>query len=357
MKRLCQFVVLLMMTIGLSLKAQTDVTQFRPGVTVSGITYCLPKTAVRIVVTAERTIFTPGELNNYAERYLRLEDVRKQSETVWRITDVSIQPYGIPDTSKIYTIALKPKTIAPFVSLASDGRLLAIRDEASVPAMQPLPEGTSINAAPTPRQYFTQEMLTATSKAKLSELIAQEIFDIRDSYKALTRGEAENTPKDGKQLELMLNSLRDQESALTSMFAGYSQTSTHVYTFSVLPQAFTGKMMVARFSHQIGLLDVSNLAGAPLYLNIRQLETFPPEESDPATNKKRAKMQQGVYYNLPLRAELSISDAQNVYTQLETPLAQMGRVEILSDELFNKNVTTRVIFCPLTGGITRIAEQ
>ena len=51
-------------------------------------------------------------------------------------------------------------------------------------------------------------------------MLAESLMEIRDSYLSLTRGTADNMPTDGRQLELMLNSLHDQESALTAAFTG-----------------------------------------------------------------------------------------------------------------------------------------
>ena len=340
-----------------SVSAQTVVTQYQPGVTVEGVTYCLPKTGFRVVVTAEKKVFTPGELNKYAERYLRLGDVRTQAETQWVIRDIRLDAFGAPDTSKFYSIALRDKTKAPYVTLAPDGRLMAIRDVAQEPKLPELPQPVAAKPAPDARRYFTQEMLAVGNKAKLSELAAQEIFDIRESYNALVRGEAENSPKDGKQLELMLQTLGEQEAALTSLFAGTELVSTEVFTFNVVPDKVYDKLMVARFGDVVGLVDADNLAGAPLYLTVRALEPLPLEQDDADARKKKAKMQNSVRYNIPVKMEVTIADARKTYVKQEMMMGQFGRVEILSDVLFNKNATTRVQINPVTGGLVNIAEE
>ena len=45
-----------------------------------------------------------------------------------------------------------------------------------------------------PRTFLTQEILMASSSAKMAELVAQEIYNIRESKNALLRGEADNMP-------------------------------------------------------------------------------------------------------------------------------------------------------------------
>lgn len=51
--------------------AQTEVAPYIPGATVEGVTYYLPKTALRIIVLAEKQVYTPGEFCKYANMYLR----------------------------------------------------------------------------------------------------------------------------------------------------------------------------------------------------------------------------------------------------------------------------------------------
>ena len=43
----------------------------------------------------------------------------------------------------------------------------------------------------------------ASSTAKMAELVAKEIYNIRESKNALLRGQADNTPSDGAQLKIM----------------------------------------------------------------------------------------------------------------------------------------------------------
>ena len=57
-----------------SLMAQ-DVNPYAPGGLTEGVVYYLPKTQLKIKVTATRTAYTPGDLCQYAERYLRLKGI------------------------------------------------------------------------------------------------------------------------------------------------------------------------------------------------------------------------------------------------------------------------------------------
>jgi len=337
----------------LTIQAQTDVSNFVPGSTLEGVNYYMPRTAFRVVVEAEKTITTPGELNKYAFKYLRMKDVPTETSTAWRILKISLEPFGMPDKSKAYNIKVKSKTLAPLVSLTRDGILLGINKECVESTPSALPEGKAAEPLQNPKKYMSQEILAANSTAKMAELCAQEIYDIRESYNALIRGEADNTPKDGAQLKLMLDQLNLQAETLEGLFKGTTQTSTHVFTLNVDPQE-EGEQILFRFSSFLGLVDADDLSGRPIYLSLNNMNSTPAPVEDPAIALKKEKMEKGIYYNVPAREAVSIYDDQQTYVKGEFPMGQFGSVEILSNALFNKNVTTKVSFYQTTGGVEKI---
>ena len=337
--------------------AQTDVAPYQPGVTLDGVTYCLPRTAFRVVVTAEKTTYTPGEFCKYADRYLRLRDISPESNTQWKLKTVSMEAYGTPDPSKKYTIRLNPKTVAPLVELTEDGILLSINTEGEEETLGELPQGTKPGKRVNPRDFMNQEMLSSGSTAKMAELVAQEIYTIRESRNALTRGEAENTPKDGKQLELMLKHLSQQEEAYLELFKGFSETSTEVYSFIVEPSTELDKDVLFRFSSKLGIVDKDDLSGEPIYISIKDLKVIPEPVYDEKTAKKKVKLETGVYYNVPGRAQIRIHNQSQTFVEGEYPMGQFGKVEILSNVLFDKKNSTKVTFHQLSGGIRTIKDK
>ena len=58
-----------------TLNAQTQLAEYKPGVTTEGAVYFLPKTAIRFTFLVEKTTYTPGDFAAYAQRYMRLKDV------------------------------------------------------------------------------------------------------------------------------------------------------------------------------------------------------------------------------------------------------------------------------------------
>ncbi len=350
------FLFLILSLASASLSAQTEVEPFVPGSTLEGVAYFLPRTAFRVTIIAEKTTTRPGDFYKYADRYLRMPNVPTEESVTWSLKSITLEPYGKPDMNKAFSIKLKSKTVAPLVGLSRDGLLLSINTDAEESFLPELPKPERGLAPENPRSYMTQEMLTSGSTAKMAELCAQEIYDIRDSKNALIRGEAENTPKDGAQLKLMLDQLDKQASVLESLFCGTSQTDTEVFSLFYDPQQETDRDVLFRFSQKLGILDGDNLAGEPVIVSLKILETIPATVPSEEVIKKRAKMEQGVYYNVPARVKISIKYNNQEFVCMETPMAQFGIVEMLSNTLFDKKTTTQVTFFQTTGGTKDIME-
>lgn len=336
--------------------AQTEVEPFVPGSTLEGICYYLPRTAFRVTVVCEKTTTRPGDFHKYADRFLRLQDVPTEESTQWSLKSIKLEPYGKPDKNKAYNIKIKSKTVAPLVGLSHDGLLLSINTDANETFLPELPKPEKGATPENPRTYMTQEILAAGSTVKMAELCAQEIYDIRESKNALVRGEAENTPKDGAQLKLMLDQLDHQASVLESLFSGTQTTDTEVFSFFYDPQGQTERDILFRFSQKLGVLDAENLAGEPVSISVKPLEMIPTAVPSEETAKKRAKMDHGVYYNIPVRSRLNVTYKGQEYVNMETPVAQFGIVEILSNTLFDKKTTTQVTFFQETGGTKDVME-
>ena len=150
--------------------AQTEVSPYVPGATVEGVTYYLPRTALRLVVVAEKQVYTPGEFSKYADRYLRLSQIIQEPYTKWSIKSIDMVPYGVPDPQKVYSIQLKKRTVAPLVGLTSEGILLSINTDGEEEPLPAIPKGNDAPKRLNPRDYMNQEILSAGSNAKIAEL-------------------------------------------------------------------------------------------------------------------------------------------------------------------------------------------
>lgn len=187
--------------IATSAYAQTDVSTGIMRGKDYGVTYLLPKTEIEIVVQATKHTYMPGEFCKYADRYLRMNNVSADPNIYWTIDKVQTHVAGVPDKDNVYFVKLKDKTVAPLMELTEDGIVRSI----NIPLNSHTIPATKITAAAQeiidPRKFLTEEILMASSRAKMAELVAKEIYNIRESKNALLRGEADNMPQDGAQLK------------------------------------------------------------------------------------------------------------------------------------------------------------
>lgn len=321
-----------------------------------GVLYTLPKTEIKIDVKVAKVVYTPGEFSRYADRYLYLPDVSSEAAQYWILEGITVTSAGIPDSENTYFVKMKDKTVAPLMELTPDGIVKSI----NVPynSNKTTDNKNVISAAkvnPNPRDFLTEEILTASSTAKKAELVAREIYNIRESRNALTRGQADNMPNDGEQMKLMLNNLDLQESALLKLFTGTESKEEQTLSFKFDPNKECTNEVAFRFSKLLGILDAGNLAGEPAYITINDLKTVAIPE--PKDKKKEEKKINGIAYNAPGKGRVSVVYGKTKLFEDDLPITQFGTIEYLAPELFNKNSTIQVIFNPATGGLVKVDEN
>lgn len=329
--------------------AQTQVVEYNPAALAEGVTYSLPMTAVNVDVAAIKTMYVPGEFAKYAERYLHVQGVKREREEAWEIRNIKVGQEGVPDTLKSFVIKMKDKSSASNVQLTNRGIMLAINTAQQV-SNNALPESTATKHALNAKQYLTSEILEASSTAKMAELVAQEIMDIRDSKNAIRRGQADSMPKDAGSLRIVLDDLNKQEEALTQLFVGYTDTTVVYQRYQFATKTDIDKKVAFRFSKKLGFVDNDDYAGEPYYISIKDKHSVPvPTEKEAAKRKI-----QGVVYNIPGSAAVTISTMTGVVYDAEMPMGQFGNIDMLNNALFNKGAAPKVTFNPATGALLRL---
>lgn len=334
--------------------AQTEVTVGVMRGKDYGVTYMLPKTELEIEIHTTHHTYVPGEFCKYAERYLHLTDASPRQNSYWTIDKVAMRSVGVPDKEKVYFVKMKDKSIAPLMELTEDGIVRSINMPFSgTPKQQTEKSGdmAEVQAAPDPRSFLTEEILMANSVAKRAELVAKEIYSIRESRNALLRGEADNMPQDGEQLKLMLDNLAIQEQAMVSMFAGQTKKELNT-TILRIPIHETEGEIAFRFSRYFGVVDSTNLAGEPYRLTIQNMEE--PSMEQPTAEIEKRKSLDGVMYNNPGRARVILRFRNQTLYDQELPATQFGGQECLAAVLFNKGFNTKVLFDVNTGKVLKV---
>ena len=351
-----------LLTLGCSMAAQAQQTKLLTADKHNeyGLVYTLPTTALRIDVTAKRTVKKAGPYFQYSKKYIGTDKVIREDTESWEITKVEVTPYGVPDNENRYLMQLKNGAVT-YICVDEDGMLLAINKEVTAP------EAVSGNMAETREgkeavtdlneylQYVNEDFIASQSSAKRAQMLAESLMEIRDAKISLTRGTAETMPTDGKQLELMLNSLSHQEAALTAAFVGLTteETVTRSYTFT--PEK-DGKTTLFRMSDFAGFVGADDYSGAPVYLNVKVTNrgTLPVD----AKGEEKKLPKDAVIYNVPGAAKITLSlNGEELYAE-EYEFSQFGVKFGLAPSLFSsKKERSFATFNPVTGGLTEIGQD
>lgn len=321
-----------------------------------GLIYSLPRTVLDITIEAEHTEQTPGEFYNYARLKLGLNDaITKASKTV-NIKSVTITPRGVADNNNRWLVQFKAGA-TPYIILDQNNCPIAVNtDKYTEPQQIVLPVAQAAKPtaleSPAASQAVTQEMTLSSSLSKRADLAAQRIFELRENRSDLISGQADNTPPDGKSMQLALDNLTAQEDALTAMFIGTEKKYTTVSTITFEPDSESvSNELFARLSPVDGIVDANNLSGAPIYISLdilNQGELPLNEKGEPKTFPKG-----GFAYNIPGRAAISLTFEGRQVASQAVDLSQLGVTFGLDPKLFSdKKEPSKLLLDPTTGAIT-----
>lgn len=323
-----------------------------------GLVYTLPNTAIEIEVTAKRTIKKAGPYYQYAKKFIGTDKVIKNDSESWEITGVNVWRYGVPDTENRYLMQLK-NGATTYICVAEDGMLAAINKQVDVQQDIPVSDTKSVKSEKLDineyLQYVNEDFIASQSSAKRAQMLAENLMEIRDAKVSLTRGTAESMPKDGKQLELMLNSLSHQEASMTAAFIGLEQSEIITHRYTYMPGE-EGKFVLFRMSDFAGFVGADDYSGDPVYINVKVTNRGELPVDSKGEQKKLPK--DAVIYNIPGSALISISTLGKTLFSKEMDFAQYGVKFGLAPTLFSvKKERSYAIFDGVTGALTEIGED
>lgn len=322
-----------------------------------GLVYTLPTTALRVDITARHDARRAGEYAQYAKRYVGTDKVVAEDADLWTITDVRVTPYGVPDPEQRYLMQLKPGATT-YIGVSDDGMLLSVnRAPAEAPAASSLPPDTYLPAYDSREflQYVNEDFLSSQSSVRRAQMLAESLMEVRDAKVSLTRGTAETMPTDGRQLELMLNSLAHQEEVIMQAFTGWEGSETVTRTFTYLPGE-DDEAILLRFSDFAGFVDADDLRGAPVRLEVKVTQRGQLPVDVKGEEKKIPK--DAVIYALPGMADIRIAHDGKTLWRKEMPFAQYGTVFGLAPTLFtDRKDPSWATFDPVTGALTAIGSN
>lgn len=321
-----------------------------------GLVYNLPTTCIRFDVTARRTVSKAGPYYQYAKKYIGTDKVIKEDSEHWELISVDASVFGVANTEKQYLMQFKPGAISS-VCVDEDGMLLAINKAVDAPQIPEPAVGTELNNKIGVRDYLqfvNEDFLASQSSAKQAQMLSENLMEVRDAKISLTRGTAESMPTDGRQLELMLQSLSKQEASMTAAFIGTvdSQTITRSYIFTPTE---AGKFILFRLSDFAGFVEPNDYSGDPVYVSVEIVREGELPVDEKGETKKLPK--DAVIYNIPGAANVALSFNGSTMWDKTIDCAQLGVQFGLNPNLFSdKKSRSYATFNPCTGALVKIAE-
>lgn len=325
-----------------------------------GLVYSLPVTALQVSVTGRRTVRKAGPFRQYAKRYLGTANVVSEDAVEWTITGVKVQTIGVRDNEIQYLMQLKAGAIT-FIGVSEDGMLLSINARPEEPDTEfdgsrqltgnVVKAGGGVDDY---LQFVDMDYVSAQNSMKQAEMVATSLMDVRDAYLSLTRGTADNMPSDGRQLELMLASLRQQEEALTRAFAGSETIEEFSSVYTYIPED-EGEEVLFRISDFDGFVDADDYSGSPVYIKTEIIVEGALPLDVNGEPKKFPK--DGVVYAIPGTARISIASGSDNLFSKELEFSQFGTQFALAPSLFtDKKSPSFARFSPVTGALEEIGK-
>lgn len=323
-----------------------------------GVTYSLPKTSFEVTLLVKKTTSRKGEFYPYAHRYLGIENPITEDKVEYTIEDINVKNKGIADKNNSFMVELRAKTTEPFVFLREDGVIVTINANPEPEIIQemviPQVESPSFNS----RNYLSQEALMAGSTAKQAELVARQIFGLRSSRTDILTGEAENMPPDGNAYKMVMDEISIQEKALGELFTGSEATEYFTSTYTIIPdENDIDRRVIARFSEKLGPVDADNLAGEPIYISlVNKTPKVETQLSERDLQRLENKLSEGIVYNVPGKAGLTIVFKNKTLTNKEVDVTQFGTQDVLIRKMFDAKQPVKIYFYPELGAVKQIIQ-
>jgi len=313
----------------------------------SVLSYSLPKTELKIQITAERLTQKPGQFYQYSERYLATTDVITTEKTFYRMKGITITPQTKADPKRTFKIIPSKNSLASHITVNDKGILCGI----NVPVEQ-ITDNTNPVAIETEKIEtkkllpLDEEYMMAGSEAKMAEGIAKQIYRIREGRVDMLAGEADSMPKDGESMKTMIIQMDEQEKELTELFTGKTTVEPVVQIISYSPDTVTNADIIFRFSSFNGISSKEDLSGAPYSISIE----YTPLNTIPAGKKTKGEL---IYTIIPVTAKVKIEEGTKLIYEQEMDIPQLGVLMPISTNTMDKKAG-KMSVSPVSGRLLLI---
>jgi len=359
------------------------------------VSYALPRTAVVVKVTAQKTVTKPGPFADYAERYLGVTNVPTREKNEWKISNISLSSRGEKDPANLYRISTEGESSGCNIQLDPEGVIMGVNlppriadinfskdkvnfnsRELEIPGYSELtlrkntePQwDTSYQIVRTDTSFIRlpvlQQQVSQKTLMNQAEEAANFIMTLRERRFGLLNGEyayadVQQPMPEGSALEVMIRELGRLEFDYVSLFVGRTFTEIYKYEYSYLPvgsdRAETADLF--SFSAFSGVLPAGNSNGDPVSLMLNPIPGYAGSITTVEPGKSgESKAQTGLVYRLPGRADVSVVLKGEKLAAEKMLIAQYGIINTLPAALTG-NPGIMIRLHPALGSIEGIYQK
>ena len=323
-------------------------------ITKSGIIYALPKTNLSFKIEAVRTDIIPGPYHDYAEKYIGITDVPHMEESVWQISNITIDSYNDIDADQFYVLypsgnmninlnkLIKNEIIFPvnrnvknvfenkfYGNVKNENEI--IFTDLSVSKYIGKEKVTYYKRVQRDSLFAKVPVIKTQSFYKSFENKAEEaakfIFMIREKRFELLTGMADYYPE-GKALEVAIEELNRLENEYLDLFIGKRFTSTYNASCEFTPtiQDINQPHILFRFSENKGVLTANDLSGHPIIIeldNFNQTRNLSNLISN-HVNPKGKVNNNNLFYRVPELVQVKVFDGSSLIATRKVKIYQFG---------------------------------
>ena len=315
----------------------------------TSIFYALPKNELNIKIKTIHTWHKKGPFYRYAGRFLAEDNIITEDHDFWSIKSIDIENNSIIDTTQIFQIKPSKNSIAQLITLNQKGIICSINSNEKLSEHTKEENFFVKHNSPNfnfDKSVLGEEALIANSTAKMAELAAKQIYQIRENRILLLTGDLD-FPSDSESLKILLDEMNKTEQKLLELFIGKKIEETYTKEISFLPKSNTDEILI-RFSDEIGLVAKDDLSGEPIYIKVSSAKTN-------LNLHPKKKEKNGLHYRFPATADISIYNASTVFIDARYTIAQFGDILILPQTLLkNRN---QIIFDENNGQLIQIKTK
>ena len=320
-----------------------------------GVIYALPKTVVRVKLTARAVVSTAGPFFKYSTRCLNLSDVVTENSTRWSLVSAEVSTVGVPDYSQRFKVSVSDVSLMPAISLSDCGVLLSVNGESDYAT----PAESATAVVPAYANFddvqVPHSVIARTSTAAMAEECANVIYALRDSRIDLISGDKNVSLPDAGAYKRALSEIDRQEAQLVSLFAGRRDTVFVERFVDIYPdENGSSNVVPVRFSESTGFVEATDLSGKPVYVDLEYADVQALNAFPDGSKQRKAAPVDGLRYYVPAVLLVRVSDRNIPLCQCSVRCSQTASVASLPAALL---LSHRIVLNPADGSLVSISPK